>query len=336
MPSVSRASTLFRSGYPGTFLAIALAGWALLSRPDAPGGVGMSATILLGTLAFLAGTRLARWRGEAPGIAVAAVVAALMVLALPESLTSDAGAGPLGYANANGALLAAAVAGLVHAGWHVRREVRPALLVAAMICTVAAAAIGSQAGTMSCVLLLLVGNVLGYGRRPAWQVLSGAVLVAGLLTVTTLGLLHGSKVEVEGDLVEETVSTTRTALWSESLEMAADQPLRGVGAGDFAEHSEIAREDPDLAWAHSEPLQIAAELGWVGFGLLVLLVAWMLGTLGRGAALMAVLALQPMIDYTLHFPAVVVAGAVVLGGIQHQGLPRIDRGARSGRISPAA
>jgi len=325
MPSVPRASALFRSAYPGAFLAIALAAWALLSRPDAPGGVDMSATILLGALAFLVGTWLARWRGEAPGIAVAAVVAALMVLALPESLTSDAGAGPLGYANANGALLAAAVAGLVHAGWHVRREVRPVLLVAAMSCTVVAAAIGSQAATLSCVLLLVVGNVVGYGRRAAWQVLSGAVLVAGLLTVTTLGLLHGSR--VEGELVEETVSTTRTALWSESLEMAADQPLRGVGAGDFAGHSEIAREDPDLAWAHSEPLQVAAELGWVGFSLMALLVAWMFATLGRGAPLLAALALQPLIDYTLHFPAVVAAGAVVLGGLRQRTLVRARRAA---------
>lgn len=68
-------------------MTIALAAWALLSNPGAPGAVPFTATILVGVIAWVAGHQLAQWRAEAPGIAVAGLVAALMLASLPESLT---------------------------------------------------------------------------------------------------------------------------------------------------------------------------------------------------------------------------------------------------------
>ncbi|MDQ3326620.1 MAG: hypothetical protein M3529_13165, partial [Actinomycetota bacterium] len=99
------------------------------------------------------------------------------------------------------------------------------------------------------------------------------------------------------------------------LDMVGAAPLRGHGAGSFTEHSDLAAGDADLAWAHSEPLQVAAELGLVGAALAAALVAWVLVAARHAAPLFAVLLLQSTIDYVFHFPAVVLSFGLVLGAV---------------------
>lgn len=134
-------------------------------------------------------------------------------------------------------------------------------------------------------------------------------------------------------MVEETVSTTRTALWSDALHLANEHPVSGVGPGRYQTESPTARADPDLRRAHSAPLQMAAELGWTGWLLLALLTTWVVAALGRGAVLFAVLALQPMVDYTLHFPLVVAVSALVLGAVAATGVGRARATAAEARAA---
>ncbi len=95
--------------------------------------------------------------------------------------------------------------------------------------------------------------------------------------------------------------------------MSSD-PLRGVGAGRFAEVSPTAA-DPDLQWAHSAALQIGAELGVVGLVLFVGILVAALLMLGRDSMVLAALPLPTSVDYVLQFPWVLVAYGVALGGI---------------------
>ena len=311
--ATSQVARSVTAGWTGIVLAVALASWALASDPGAPDGAKVAAMVLLGSACWMAGGQLAAVRPEAPGLVVAALVATLMLLSLPESLSSAASAPPLAYANANGALVAVGLGGLLLSLPHLPSRLRPAGIAAAVAFLLAEIAIGSRAGLVTSVLLLLVVPNLGHGRRLAWQAAGALALVPGVAAVVLIG--RGA---VPEGIVGRTVGTTRAELWSDALGVAAGHPVHGVGAGRFAEYSDVARGDSDLAWAHSAPLQLAAELGWVGFAITACLLAWMVLALGRFSALLGVLALQPMIDYTLHFPAV-VAGAMALLGLASAG-----------------
>jgi len=90
-------------------------------------------------------------------------------------------------------------------------------------------------------------------------------------------------------------------------------PTSGIGPGRFSEESPTGA-DPDLAWAHSYVLQTGAELGFVGLGLLALLVGWASFALGRRAVLLGILLLPASVDYVLHFGGVLLALSLVVGG----------------------
>ncbi|AGX87354.1 O-antigen polymerase [Candidatus Symbiobacter mobilis CR] len=74
----------------------------------------------------------------------------------------------------------------------------------------------------------------------------------------------------------------RSRMWMATLRMIADHPLAGVGAGAWEVH--VPRyQDDDLSteldyYAHHEPLQLVAEYGLVGWGFLVLLLAYLART----------------------------------------------------------
>ncbi|MDP3541391.1 MAG: O-antigen ligase family protein [Elusimicrobiota bacterium] len=81
----------------------------------------------------------------------------------------------------------------------------------------------------------------------------------------------------------------RPRLWRAAAAVASDRPWLGTGPGSFAvgfRHVPVVFEDGAARWslstdyAHSEPLQTAAETGWAGLAL------WLLGA---GAALRALL-----------------------------------------------
>ncbi|QNN52177.1 O-antigen ligase family protein [Nocardioides mesophilus] len=294
----------------GLTLAVLLAGWALLADPTASGSAAMAGTLLLGTAGWAVGSVVVHPNAVRMAYGVTGVALLVLVTGLPGSLTAAADAGVLGYANANAALVEAAVAGLLVAAWWVTGRERQRLLAGCAVLTVVAFATGSRAGGFACALLMLTWWLVPHRGPAFWRALSAAVLVLGPATTVTLAATHEPGTS---SVATSLLSEARVSLWSDALDLAAREPVTGIGAGDFAQESPVARSDPDLRWAHSAPLQVLAELGLVGLTLLAGLVAWMVWRLGRLSVFLAVLALQPMVDYVLSFAVVVAMYGVVLG-----------------------
>ncbi|HET7325945.1 MAG TPA: O-antigen ligase family protein [Nocardioidaceae bacterium] len=301
-------------------LAALLAGWSFLAHPAAPAAPAMAGMVLAGIAAWVGGGWLARSYREAPGVAVVALVTVAMLAGGTESLSGGATAPPLGYANASAALLTIGVAGALSAAAHARDRLRTGLVVWAGVLAVASLATGSRAVAACCVLLMLLWPRLRRGPAAAWQAFAATVVGAAVVATVLLGATGSSS--AEAGVVPETVGSTRVDLWSEALDITADHPVRGVGPGNFSLHSPTAGSDPDLQWAHSTPMQVLAELGLVGLALLAALTGWMVLALGRGAVFLAILALQPTVDYVLTFPAVLLGAAFVLGSVAATGVGR--------------
>jgi O-Antigen ligase len=316
-------------GPVGLALGGCLALWALFAHPETAGGVPIAATVGIAVAAWLLGAMSGRVHTLPVVVGVAVIAAAAVLSGAPASLTGDPGAAPLGYANANAALLSAGVAGLVGLAARSTGNLRRALIGGALVLLLLCTATESRAATVVCVLLLLLLPVIDDVAARTWQLLAG-VVVAGLFAMTVLlGATHDAGPRAA--IVENTVGGTRTALWADALETANEHPARGSGPGTFETESSTARE-ASVDTAHSAPLQVAAELGWPGTVLLLALAGWAILALGRDAAVFAVLALQPMIDYTLEFPAVVALTACTLGALSatQPGRPGVRRGAQSG------
>jgi len=300
-------------------LVACLAGWSLLSTPEAPEGVEFTAVLLVGVAGTVAGQLLGRWRPTAVGVVLPVGVVAALVARLPGSMTAADAAPPLGYANANAALLSVATAAVLLAAGHVADRSRTRWTVAAVLLTAATFGTGSRAGLVCCLALLVLWPRLPWFGAVTWRWVSAGVLAAAVGLTVLLGATatpeppsSRAAERTTPSFVANTVGGTRTALWADALDMVASEPVLGHGAGTFADSSELA-SDPDLAWAHSEPLQVAAELGLVGAALAAALAGWMLTAAGRAAPLLAVLLLQTTLDYVFHFPWVVLSFGVVLG-----------------------
>ena len=107
------------------------------------------------------------------------------------------------------------------------------------------------------------------------------------------------------------------------MDIAADEPVFGVGPGFFAQASPTALADADARWAHSAYLQVGAETGVIGAALLGLVLLWVFGALYRsrqderliviGTAAVTALAVHAAINYVAHFPALVIIAALLAG-----------------------
>lgn len=298
------------SGYTGSVVAAALAGWGLLTHPGASGTLDLAGTVLAGVTAWTLGARWARTDRLIPGLVLAAGIIALFLANASEPL-DNSDSPPTGYENANLALVVTAVAAVLGAAAVAPTWLRRCLFVLAAPTPILCDAVGSRAAAVSCLLLLVCWPLTAWGSSVVWQAISAIVLLAGLAVVFSLGLsLHSGQAP---DFAVEVMSEERVSLWSDAIEQAHGHPVAGVGPGNYASHSALASSDPLFAWAHSAPLQILAELGFVGFGLLVLLTAWMIRRLGRSSIVLTVLALQPMIDHVLDFVVVLATGCFALG-----------------------
>lgn len=308
------------SGLVGALLATSLATWSFLAHPAASGTTAMAGMVLLALAGWLGGVLLSGANPMLPGMVVAALVTVAVVLTLPASLSGGATAPPLGYANASAALISVAVVGALSAAGHAQGQLRSGLLVWGAALAAASLATGSRAVAVSCLLLVLLWHGSRRGSVVAWQIVAGALLTIAVLVTVLLGATRATS--PGNDTIPQTVGSTRVDLWADAVNLAADHPVRGVGPGEFSTHSPTAGSDPDLVWAHSTPLQVTAETGLIGLGLLVALAGWMVVALGRGAIMFAVLALQPMVDYILTFPAVTLGAGLVLGALAQAGVGR--------------
>lgn len=320
-----------RSGTPMLLAGLAVVGLLGLTL-GAHGGASGTPELVVGLLIATGGWGLGHWLGSAaawlPGALVAGCVTAIFLVTLPQSLSGAANAPPLGYANADGALLAVAVAGMVSARLTVAGDARPWASGAAALLAGACALTGSRAATVVSVLLLAVVPAHRYGSPRWWQFSAIALVATGVGLTTAVGAAY--TVEGSPAPLEEALSPTRAALWSDALALAKERPALGIGPGEFAHTSTVALADADLGHVHSAPLQSMAELGWTGFALVALVFVALVWRLGRSAVILALLTLQSLVDYVLAFAPVVLATAVVLGGLAapRSGGGRGDRAAR--------
>ncbi|MGH2636012.1 MAG: O-antigen ligase family protein [Actinomycetota bacterium] len=312
----------------GAALLGALVAWTFASAAIAGGSpVPVAAVVLACAAALVVGRatgRFARW------LVPAAVAASAAVLILtPKAFTSAPLQGPFGYANAAGAFFAlASVASAVGAVTTRIPAVRAAWIAAAAVFAAVPLVRGSLAAAA---LLTLPALALLLARDPSRSraVVAGCagLFVLTLFLTIVLGVSGGGGARGnEGGAVESALSGRRLALWHDALSIMAEHPVAGVGPGRFAEVSDVAARDPDARWAHHEFLQQGAEEGVVGLVLLVALVLWGFArswvtpsadvATALGASALALVAIHACVDYVLHFPAIPVAAAALLGATQ--------------------
>ena len=185
----------------------------------------------------------------------------------------------------------------------------------------------AQPGVAGVALVLgLVVSVGGarLGHRPLL-----ALAVAGPLVLTVV-VASGPGKDATRKVAEVRFSVTSSDRAEETraaLQVAARQPLIGVGPG----RADLSWERSDGAvlaarYAHNEYLQILAELGVVGLGLLLALFAMVARIVRRcrpsdslrpvwGGAVAGLVALcvHGLFDFGWHLPAIALTGALLVG-----------------------
>jgi O-antigen ligase len=249
----------------------------------------------------------------------------------------------LGYANGNGAFfLQAAVAGLMLPAVSRATPVRVLGLVAAIGFSVVPFAAKSVTSATLLLVLPLVGLLVLVRAGPRVAVAACASLfVIALIATVVLGSTYvpGDRSGSLDRIVDASIDERRVALWHESLAMMIEHPVTGVGVGGFQVFSPTARSDRDARWAHNSFLQQGAETGVIGLILLVLLFLWGFAWLATtttpdavtvlGAVALAGLGIHACVDYVLHFPAVPITTAALVGAA------RVVRGRNESREDPA-
>lgn len=281
------------------------------------------ALVGLAVAAFLVGQLL---RQHSVPSAVLLVVTVLAAVAASEgALTGSPTAGPLGYANANGALYvqaagAAALAGSLAASSVARLG---AVLMSAVL--VALAAVSGSLGAVLTGLPVIAAATMAASRTPirvrgvVWAAWAAVASVAVAVVASVCLALTSAPPAMLTDVLTH----RRVALWSDAVEIALLHPVVGAGPGTFSVVSPSAQIDDDTRQAHSAYLQQAAETGIPGGVLLLaLVVAPLLSVRGLrtgttpafiGVVTWSALALHASVDYVAHFPAVVAAATFILG-----------------------
>jgi O-antigen ligase len=308
---------------------------------DAVPTAGMLAAAAAVFLVARGATRYSAWLVPLLVAAAAAYVAA----ANPGTLLARPLGNPLGYSNAVGSfyMLAAAAALLL-----VARAPYLPLRVVAAVCAVAAALVPWLNSTATAsVLVSILPFALFAGSRRGVRVcvsVAGMAVVATLLTTLILGAVYqpGERTGFVDRAVDATLSERRPELWHDALVMVAERPLTGIGPNRFPQESPTAIKDPDTRWPHNEALHFAAEAGIPGFLLLLGLFGWGFARLWWGAgdtgaavaaAALGAAVVHSNVDYVLHFPAVTLAVAALVGA--GSGLPAGRQRRGSGKTDPS-
>ncbi len=227
--------------------------------------------------------------------------------------------GPIGYANALGALAAMGATGAVIAAVHSRGSMRIALAACLIPLGLALALTNSRGAWLACTAGLAVGLLVAYRRRAeAVAVLAAAAVALALLLSIHMSLLG-----------------SRDAYWGVARATAGAHLVTGSGAGTFAAlYAARAPHGPPAQDAHSLYLETLDELGLVGLALvlacLVLPLAVGLCTERSAPAIgiYVVFVLHAGLDWDWEMPVVAVAG---LAAATHLLTSSRPRGARRPR-----
>ncbi len=299
----------------GLALVAALAAWVGLF---AGGGAGRAAPVLWLLAGLVAAVAVGRSLASMPGLVprvIATAVAGTFALTYPGIL--GAGGAPTGYANSNATL---AAVGVIAALGAARAATNAAARQAWGGVTIALVGITVMSGSVAGILVLAVAlGLLLVSAVARWApvVLGGGLIATSLvLGVTTAMALDDSSWLAGSDVV-------RVELWAAAADLAAEEPLRGLGAGGFEAANPVS-QDADLRWVHHEYLELAAELGAVGLALVLALVGWVTWRLWLAAAhdparvalagaAVTIVALHATVDHVWHTPAVLLLAAALVG-----------------------
>jgi O-antigen ligase len=310
----------------GVILVVAAVAWTLLAGAVARSSPWPMAGLILGAGVTVGVSWLvsARHAAVVPSAIVALVLGAAIVDA-GSGFDLDEFAGPLHYANASAALFALAVLAALLLAVTTRGGASRIVAVTAVVVLtplVLLARVWAVAILLPGLVAIAVVVTRRRGARAAVAA-CGAVFAAALLVSLFTGAARiGVGSGAAGRVVGGTITEARVILWHEALTIVASEPVFGVGPGRFEEASPTASRDRDLRWAHNEFLQVGAETGMLGYLLSVGLFAWGFLVLyanadglatALGAAALALVGAHANVDYILHFPAVGLAGAALLG-----------------------
>jgi O-antigen ligase len=309
----------------GVALLGVCAAWALITA-----GVhgGQPEGVLLAVLAVAAGYAGGRICGALVPVAApcAGALAGVGLAAVAPRLSpGPVSAAPLGHTGASAALLILASGAACCAAWAARGPaVRLAMRLVAVGIAVAAAVLGSMAGLVACVGILLCSLAAALMRRRALG-LVGLALATAVVTGLTWAIADDVLPEGLSASLEGQLHGYRVQLWQDALALVDREPALGVGPGRFADSSPTVAENLlSDGKPHSAPLQQAAEQGLLGVVLLAAVFCWLLYALYRsprstqvvlsaGAALTA-LAAVASVGNALSVTAV-TTGAGYLAGI---------------------
>ena len=165
--------------------------------------------------------------------------------------------------------------------------------------------------------------------------------------------VRGGECENDPGRLTDLCANNRLAWWDEALEIAADRPVGGTGAGTFAIARRQVRDDATAgSEPHSVPLQLLADTGVVGLCLGLLFAGAAVVGVRRGlrlalpddrapaaalACLVLAYAIHSLLDYDLDFLAVTGPALAALGVLLAAGRPRAALRARlPGQLAVAA
>ncbi len=208
--------------------------------------------------------------------------------------------GPIGYANALGALAAMGIAGAVIAASRSRGWTRLAFTACLVPLVPALVLTNSRGAWLACAAGVVLGLLMTYRSRA-----EAAAAVAGAAAVLVVGLsIHAS------------VLGNRAAYWGVARDAAGSHLVTGSGGGTFgAVYALRLPGGPPAQDAHSLYLETLDELGLVGLTLLLAALALPLvvglaraGTSPTAIAVYVVFILHAGIDWDWEMPVVTVAG----------------------------
>ena len=311
----------------GLVLGAATVLWTYLAATSLGGSAGPFVALVLASAAALVLGRLTAsiLRLLIPAVVVGA--AAVVVVSTPDVLSSHPLSEPFRYANAKGAFFVqAAIAGLMLAKG--ARPVPLKVLGAAAALVFGFVPFAAESWTAAGLVLLLGIAALTLPASVAMRTATvggGALFIGALALTIVLGLFYapGDRRGLVDRTVDSTLTERRVALWHEALVIMDDHPVAGAGLGSFQVLSPTARSDRDARWAHNSFLQHGAETGVVGLVLLASLFVWGFVRLGAtptpdaisvlGALALVALGIHACVDYILHFPAVPITAAALVG-----------------------
>jgi len=260
-----------------------------------------------------------------PGVVAGAALVGLF-LAPDRVMTRAAAGGLFGYPNARAALyLEAMIAALIFALVVDRWRWRAVGVVGAAILATAPFIDRGMAASLLVPVAAVAAIPWSARLRRVGVVVAAALLLAILGTTVALGALYekGPRTSRLDRAVDATLTERRVTLWNDALAIVASHPVTGVGPGRFQITSPTARSDKDARWAHNEFLQQAAETGLPGGLLMLASFAWGFALLFRrapsnklallGAMALAGLGITASVDYVMHFPAILLVAAALLG-----------------------